>query len=33
MIRLVMLIKKIAPRPNDESAEVEEIFDHEDEVD
>ena len=28
-----MMIKKIAPRANDELAEVEEIFDHEDEVD
>ena len=28
-----MMIEKIVPRPNDEPAEVEEIFDHDDEVD
>ena len=33
VMRLVMMIEKIVPRPNDEPAEVEEIFDHDDEVD
>ena len=28
MMRLVMMIEKIVPGPNDEPAEVEEIFDH-----